>query len=63
MPDQQEGPNSLILKELQDIKKLLILALMESTLSQEKIADALDVNQSTISRLLSPVKKKGGRDS
>jgi predicted XRE-type DNA-binding protein len=63
MPDQQEGPNSLILKELQDIKKLLILALMESTLSQEKIADALDVNQSTISRLLSPVKKRSGRDS
>jgi DNA-binding transcriptional ArsR family regulator len=63
MPEQEEPLNDLILKELQDIKRLLILALIQGGHSQEKIAAALDVNQSTISRLLSPPKKKTGRSS
>jgi len=47
-----------VLKELQDIKRLLVLALIENDVSQDKIANALDVNQSTVSRLISLTKKK-----
>lgn len=51
-------PEATVLKELQDIKRLLVLALIENDVSQDKIANALDVNQSTVSRLISPTKKK-----
>lgn len=63
MPEQETPLNELVLKELQDIKRLLMLALMQGGQSQEKIAAALDVNQSTISRLLSPGKKESDRKS
>lgn len=62
MPQEQQSLDSL-LKELQDIKTLLILALIQGGLSQEDIATALDVNQSTISRLLSTDKKRSARRS
>jgi IS30 family transposase len=38
-------------KEMQDIKRLLILALLRSSASQTEIATALNVNKSTISRM------------
>jgi predicted XRE-type DNA-binding protein len=40
-----------ILKELEDIKKLLMLGLLRDGISQADIAKALGVNQSTISRM------------
>ena len=40
------------LKELQDIKRLLVLGLVRSGVSQEHVAKALGVNQSSISRML-----------
>jgi len=46
-----------VLKELQDIKRLIIIALINGGLPQDKVATALGINQSTISRLLSPEKK------
>ncbi len=43
---------------LEDIKKLLILALGEQKIQGKRIAEALDVDPATISRVLSPKKKK-----
>ncbi len=43
------------LKELQDIKRLLVLGLIRSGVSQEHVAKALGVSQSSISRMF-PVK-------
>jgi DNA-binding transcriptional ArsR family regulator len=40
-----------VLKELEDIKRLLMLALLRDGVSQGDIAKALGVNQSTISRM------------
>jgi len=40
-----------VLKELEDIKKLLMLALLRDGASQGDIAKVLGVNQSTISRM------------
>jgi predicted transcriptional regulator len=42
------------LKELQSIKRLLILLLMKNKVSQEEIAKALGVDQSVVSRLINP---------
>ena len=39
------------LKELEDIKRLLMLGLLRDGVSQAEIAKALGVNQSTISRM------------
>jgi len=39
------------LKEFQDIKRLLILGLIKSGVSQKHVAKALGVNQSSISRM------------
>lgn len=58
--------NKKILSELTAIKKLLILSLLKKTdenVSQEKIAVALGIDQSYISKILSKkskTKKKGG---
>lgn len=40
-----------LLKELQDIKRLLILGLLKSGTAQLEIAKSLGVNQSSISRM------------
>lgn len=40
-----------VLKELQDIKRLLALGLLKSGASQGEVAKALGVNQSSVSRL------------
>jgi IS30 family transposase len=44
--------NDLLLRELGDVKRLLILQLLAQGVSQDQIARALGVNQSTISRLV-----------
>lgn len=41
-----------LLKELQDIKRLMILGLLRSGAKQEQIAAALGISQSSISRML-----------
>jgi len=60
-PDEEGGHmpsgEDPVLKELQDIKRLIIIALINGGLPQDKVATALGINQSTISRLLSPEKK------
>jgi hypothetical protein len=45
-----------IVEELREIKKLLIFALINDGVSQDAIAKALNLNQSSISRLF-PKKK------
>lgn len=49
-----------IAKNIEAIKRLMIFQLLEKGLSQGRIAEALGVNQSTISRMLpkGPSKKK-----
>ena len=47
---EAQGDTSLV-KEMQDIKRLLILALLRSGSSQAEIAAALNVNQSSVSRM------------
>lgn len=46
------------LKELRDIKRLLILSLKSSDVEINDIADVLGVDQSAISHLLNPKKSK-----
>jgi DNA-binding NarL/FixJ family response regulator len=41
-----------IVRELLDVKRLLILQLLTQGVSQDQIARALGINQSTISRLV-----------
>jgi predicted transcriptional regulator len=43
---------------LEDIKKLLIIALTEQGIQGKRIADVLGVDPAIISRVLSPKKKK-----
>jgi Mn-dependent DtxR family transcriptional regulator len=43
---------SSLLNELQDIKKLFILSLLQQGISQNDVAAALNVNPSTITRML-----------
>ena len=43
---------SSLLSELQDIKKLFILSLLQQGISQNDVAAALNVNPSTITRML-----------
>jgi len=57
MSAKDEPLDSQLIVELQDIKKLLILALIHAGVSQDKIAVALQVNQSTISGVLAPPAK------
>lgn len=40
-----------LLKELQSIRKLLVLALLKSGMTQTQVAGALDVNRSMISKM------------
>lgn len=58
--------NSEITKELVSIKKLLILALANSGLTQSQIAVALDIDRTNVARMfpkgaLSSLKTKGGK--
>lgn len=60
MPDERTGTNAVV-AELLDIKKLLILALtegVEGKLSQLAIAKALGIGQASVSRMVSPPKRK-----
>ncbi len=59
--------DSDILKELSAIKKLLILALANSGMTQAQIAAALDVDRTNVSRMFpkgtsAALKSKGGKD-
>ena len=56
--DKTEDP---LLLELGDIKRLLILQLLVQGVSQDQVARALGVNQSTISRLVPRVSVKKKR--
>lgn len=47
--------------ELEQIKKLFILVLLKSGMSQSEIGNALGVNQSTISRMMPKAKKNEKR--
>lgn len=51
------------LKELRDIKKLLILLLEANDVDQRKIAAALGVTQSAISHLVNPKGEKGAKEN
>lgn len=51
MKKKDNGTIPTLLTELQDIKKLLILALIYDGCSQAEIAHALNVNQSSVSRM------------
>jgi predicted XRE-type DNA-binding protein len=46
-----DSESSNIYREIEHIKRLLILGLMRSGASQAEIANALGVNQSSISRM------------
>ena len=48
----------LILKELEILRKLKILELIDKGYSQSQLANILGVNQSTISRMLPKIEKK-----
>ncbi|HEV2111385.1 MAG TPA: helix-turn-helix domain-containing protein [Gammaproteobacteria bacterium] len=54
--------NTELLKELQDIKRILVVALIKSGASQGEVATALNVNQSSISRMF-PSKDKSKKKS
>jgi predicted transcriptional regulator len=47
----KEENDSSVLNELQDIKRLLVAILIKSGASQGEVASALNVNQSSISRM------------
>lgn len=47
----KEEKDSSVLNELQDIKRLLVAILIKSGASQGEVASALNVNQSSISRM------------
>lgn len=47
-----------VIGELQDIKRLLVAALLRSGMTQDGVAKALGANQSTVSRLLQPPKRR-----
>jgi predicted XRE-type DNA-binding protein len=49
------------LKELRDIKKILILLAEANEVDQEEIATALGVSSSAISHLLNPKEKKNAK--
>jgi predicted transcriptional regulator len=49
------------LKELKDIKKLLVLIAVKNEVSVDEVAKVLGVDQSAISHLLNPKKKHGRR--
>lgn len=58
------GNETQTIKELVSIKKLMILALVNSGLTQSQIAAALDIDRTSVSRMfpkgaLSTLKSKG----
>ncbi len=60
--------NSDLLRELTAIKRLLILALANSGMTQSQIASALEVDRTNVSRMFpkgtfSSLKSKGGKDA
>lgn len=60
------GPDSLIADELVTIRKLLVIALLNSGMTQEELGAALGVHGTTIGRMfpkgaLRTVGKKGSR--
>lgn len=63
MAKAEASPTDAVQRELDAIKRLMILGLLERGLSQGQVANALDVNQATISRMfpkgLKLGKKKG----
>jgi predicted transcriptional regulator len=57
-PDQFEA----LLAEIESIKRLLLYWLMKNGMSQEDVAKALGVNQSTVSRMFSKSTKTPARN-
>ena len=52
MAAKNETPDAIrVLRELEDIKRLLVLSLLRSGASQAEVARALGVNQSSVSRM------------
>lgn len=51
MSESGEQDYKELVKELQDFKRLTILAMLKFGFTQAEIAAALDVNQSTVSRM------------
>ncbi|MHA6318201.1 helix-turn-helix domain-containing protein [Altererythrobacter sp. CAU 1778] len=47
-----------ILSELQMLRKLKMIEMLDAGYSQSKLANALGVSQSTISRMMAPTKSK-----
>jgi len=47
----QDDAQSMELAELVDIKRLLVLALLRSGVTQNEVASALGVGQSTVSKM------------
>lgn len=61
MADDDRAGTDEVVAELIDIKRLLILALtegVEGKLSQAAIAGALGIGQASVSRILSPPKRR-----
>jgi predicted transcriptional regulator len=52
------NPDDEILKELQMLRKLKMMELSKAGFSQNQLADALGVTQSTVSRLMASPKKQ-----
>ena len=58
--------SKLLIKEVKDLKMLLVLQLLNSEVKQRTIAQFLGVSEATISRMLPPgasKKKSGGKPS
>jgi DNA-directed RNA polymerase specialized sigma24 family protein len=49
-PKADDDPQRLVVEELRELKGLMVLLLMKGGASQGEIAQALGVNQSTVSR-------------
>ena len=62
-PKNQKDTNAQMIKLLEDIKRLLVLQLLTSGVQTTDIAIALDVNKSSVSRMVPLQKiKKPSRD-
>jgi predicted transcriptional regulator len=62
MPDNSSQSDRL-LKELVDIKRLLVAGLMKTGMSQREVAKALGVNQSSISRMFASAARESADES
>jgi len=63
MPKDKSLESSALVKELEDIKRLLILGLLRTGASQEDIAAALNMSQPSVSRMFSKGLKKISRSA